>query len=219
MGSPAPERIVRFSGTVRLAHWLLASTFFVMLFTGMCLYLPALSRLVGRPTAKAWHLWSAIALLVGIAVLLLIGNRRSLTGVVRDADRLDQDDVAWLKGGPRRLFDHDDAPPQGRLNAGQKLNTMVMLGLMVVLAISGTLLWLGERDTTYRFGGSVLTHDLASLAIGFLVMGHLYLALVHPTTRHALRGMVVGDVDRAWAERNHATWAMSESVQSAERNA
>jgi formate dehydrogenase subunit gamma len=219
MASQAPDRIVRFSGTVRLAHWLLASTFFVMLFTGMCLYLPALSRLVGRPTAKAWHVWAAIALGAGIVVLLVVGNRRSLTAVVTEADRLDEDDVEWLKAGPKRLFDHDDAPPQGRLNAGQKLNTMVTLGLMVVLGISGSLLWLGERNTTYRFGGSVLTHDLASLVIAFLVMGHLYLAVLHPATRHALRGIVAGDVDRSWAERNHATWAMSETVQRHERDA
>jgi formate dehydrogenase subunit gamma len=81
---------------------------------------------------------------------------------------------------------------------------------MVVLAITGTLLWLGERDTAYRFAGTVLAHDFASLAIAFLVMGHLYLAVLHPATRHALRGMVHGDVDRAWAERHHAKWAADE---------
>ena len=32
-----------------------------------------------------------------------------------------------------------------------------------------------------------------------LIVGHLYLALLHPATRHALRGMTLGDVDADWA--------------------
>ena len=206
-----PDRIRRFSVTERLAHWLLAATFAVMLFTGLCLYLPSLARVVARPTAKAWHVDASIALGVGLVALVIAGNRRALGRFVREADRFDADDIAWLKGGPRRLLDHAGAPPQGRLNAGQKLNTALSLGLMVVLAITGILLLMGERDTTYRFAGTVLVHDFASLAIGFLVMGHLYLAAFHPATRHAMRGMVQGDVDRSWAEQHHATWARASS--------
>ena len=46
----------------RAAHWLLAATFFVMLFTGLCLSVSSFEGILDRPTAKAWHLWSAIAL-------------------------------------------------------------------------------------------------------------------------------------------------------------
>ena len=37
-----------------------------------------------------------------------------------------------------------------------------------------------------------------------LLVGHLYLALIHPTTRHSLRGMTLGDVRADWARRHHA---------------
>ena len=39
-----------------------------------------------------------------------------------------------------------------------------------------------------------------------LVAGHLYLALVHPATRHSLRGITLGTVRRDWAHRHHAKW-------------
>ena len=39
-----------------------------------------------------------------------------------------------------------------------------------------------------------------------LLVGHLYLALIHPATRHALRGMTVGTVREDWARRHHAKW-------------
>ncbi len=209
----APERIRRFSRTERAAHWLLAVTFFIMLGSGACLYVPSLASLVDRPTAKAWHIDAAIALGAGLVLLALAGDRRSLGRTVREADRFDRDDVAWLRGGPRRLFARSGEPPQGRLNAGQKLNTAITLGLMVVLAFTGFLLWEGERDTTYRFAGTVLVHDVATLVILALVCGHLYLALLHPATRHALRGITTGDVDRAWAERHHPKWVTESTTE------
>jgi cytochrome b subunit of formate dehydrogenase len=40
----------------------------------------------------------------------------------------------------------------------------------------------------------------------FLLIGHLYLALLYPATRHALRGMTLGTVSEQWAARHHAKW-------------
>jgi formate dehydrogenase subunit gamma len=214
MGSAEPlgRNIRRFSRTERAAHWWLAATVGAMTATGAVLYFPPFAQLLDRPTAKHLHLWSAIALPVGWLVLTLLGDRRSLGRTLRDADRFDRDDVAWLKGGPRRLLDRRGEPPQGRLNAGQKLNLALTLGLLGVLGISGTLLWLGERDTAYRFAGSVHVHDLATLALTFLVCGHLYLALFHPATQGALSGVTTGYVDRDWARAHHAKWVAAEEL-------
>lgn len=204
-------RIARFSRTERLAHWLLACTFFVMTGSGLALYLPDLSNTIARPTAKAWHLWSAAVLGIGIVVIVALGDRRSLGKTARDLERLDGDDARWLTGGPRRFVTGDDAPPQGRFNAGQKLNASITLGLMIVMAVTGLLLWYGEQDTRFRFAGSVDIHDWASWILIALVTGHIYLAVLHPATRHALRGMTIGDVDREWAAHHHEKWVADES--------
>ena len=39
-----------------------------------------------------------------------------------------------------------------------------------------------------------------------VVLGHLYLALIYPSTRHALRGMTTGSVRRDWAWQHHRKW-------------
>ena len=44
-----------------------------------------------------------------------------------------------------------------------------------------------------------------------LLVGHLYLALIHPATRQALRGITLGTVDAQWAERHHPKWAAEPS--------
>jgi formate dehydrogenase subunit gamma len=200
-------RISRFSRTERAAHWLLATLFFVLLGSGLALYLPALAERLDRPTAKAIHLYAAIALGIGLVAVVLLGDRRGVRRTLRDLDRYDADDAQWLAGAAGRIVTGEPAPPQGRFNAGQKLNAALIAGLMVVMAVSGFLLWYGERDTSYRFAGTVDIHDWGTLVLLFLVAGHLYLAVLHPATRHALRGMTLGDVDRDWALEHHRKWA------------
>jgi formate dehydrogenase subunit gamma len=68
------------------------------------------------------------------------------------------------------------------------------------------LLWLGERDTRFRFASTVILHDGLLYASLALLVGHLYLAVIHPATRHALRGMVFGTVREDWARTHHARW-------------
>lgn len=198
------SRIGRFSVAERALHWLLAGTFLVMLASGLALYVPRLSTIVDRPTAKEWHIDAALALAAGLLGLLVVRWRR-MRAMLRELDRFDEDDLRWLsrmarpwRGGP--------TPPQGRFNAGQKLNTAVVGGLMAVLFATGALLWLGERNTDMRLDGSVIVHDWAAWILTALVLAHLYLALVNRSTRHALRGMTVGDVDREWAREHHAKW-------------
>jgi cytochrome b subunit of formate dehydrogenase len=41
----------------------------------------------------------------------------------------------------------------------------------------------------------------------FLFLGHLYLSLINPKTRHSLNGITRGWVDEDWARAHHAKWA------------
>jgi cytochrome b subunit of formate dehydrogenase len=58
-----------------------------------------------------------------------------------------------------------------------------------------------------RFLGA--PHGLAAGIAAVLVAGHIYLALIHPATRPALRGITRGSVRRDWAEHHHADWVAS----------
>ncbi|HXH88214.1 MAG TPA: cytochrome b/b6 domain-containing protein [Gaiellaceae bacterium] len=200
--APEPAFIRRFTVSERAIHWIHASVFFSLLVTGAVLYFPSLSVAIGRrPLVKDVHLWSALAWVVAVLVVVIVGDRRALRRVLREADRFDADDGRWLTG--RRA-------PQGRFNAGQKVNLILTGVLSVLFVVSGLLLWLGERDTRFRLDGSIALHDGATLVSLFLLVGHLYLSLIHPSTRHALRGMTRGDVREDWAEKHHRKWVEAE---------
>ncbi len=190
--------VQRFSRTERAVHWIHASAFLVLLGSGLVLYLPRLSELVSRrPLVKAIHIDTAIAWAVALALVVLLGDRRGLRQTLRELDRFDSDDRLWLRRIPR---------PQGRFNAGQKLNAALTASLAVLFVVSGFLLWLGERDHRYRFASTIVLHDGLMYVSVVLLAGHLYLALIYPSTRHALRGMTKGSVRRDWAARHHAKW-------------
>jgi formate dehydrogenase subunit gamma len=195
---PGDGFVLRFSRTERAMHWIHASAFFVLLGTGLVLYVPRLSTLVSRrPLVKDVHLYTAVAWIVALAFVVAIGDRRGLARTLRELDRFDEDDRLWLRRVPR---------PQGRFNAGQKLNAALTAAFAVLFSVSGFLLWYGERDTRLRFANTILLHDGLMYVALVLLVGHLYLAVIHPSTRHALRGMTLGSVRRDWAYEHHRKW-------------
>jgi formate dehydrogenase subunit gamma len=195
----APDYVERFTRTERAVHWVHATAFLALLATGLALYLPSLSAAIGRrPLLKDLHVYTAVAWIAGLVLVVVLGDRRRLRQTLRELDRFDSDDVLWLQRYPR---------PQGRFNAGQKVNAALTAAFAVLFAVSGSLLWLGERDHRFQFASTILLHDWLTFISLVLLVGHLYLALIYPATRHSLRGITRGSVRRDWAERHHPKWA------------
>ena len=100
-----------------------------------------------------------------------------------------------------------ELPPAGKFNAGQKINARL------VLLVARGALRLGRSESlaarppcSRRCASSAAPHGLAAGIAAVLVAGHIYLALIHPATRPALRGITRGSVRRDWAEHHHAEW-------------
>ena len=186
MATTPPRTLIRWTRTDRAVHWVHATAFLILLGSGLCLYLPSLSELVSRrPLLKEIHLYTAASWAGALLLVFVFGNRRDLLRLARELDRLD---------------------PDGRMNRRQQLNTIVTAAFAILFAITGFLLWYGERDTRFRFASTLLVHDWLMYVSFVLFLGHLYYALILPSTRHSLSGMTRGWVREDWAERRHPRW-------------
>jgi formate dehydrogenase subunit gamma len=199
---PASRRaryVKRFTLTERLLHWVHASAFFVLLGSGLVLYLPALASAVGRrPLIKDIHFLTGVSWAGAMLLIAVLGNRRAVLQTIREIDIFDRDDRRFLAGRT--------ASPQGRFNAGQKVNAIITAAFATLFFVSGLLLWLGERNTRFHLVGSLYLHDALMYISVVIVVGHLYLSLIRRSTRHSLRGITLGSVREDWAHAHHAKW-------------
>jgi formate dehydrogenase subunit gamma len=187
-------RLRRFTKTERAAHWLIAAAFGVMLLSGG--QVP--HHWSWTTTALDVHVGAAVVLVAGLTGLLLFGNGRALEKTARELRRLDAGDRAWLS--PDRILTRRPAPPVGRFNGGQKMNArLALLGLLGLYSTGIYLLVVGRS----AFGH---LHGPFAFLTTALIAGHIFMAVANPSTRHALRGMTLGSVNREWAAHHFPRW-------------
>src|SRR5436305_10632265 len=78
-----------FARTERTLHWVNAAGFLLLLATGLILYLPRLSILVGRrPLVKDIHFWGGTGWISALVLVAMLGDRRGVLRTARDLERL-----------------------------------------------------------------------------------------------------------------------------------
>lgn len=199
-------KLFRFTLTERLFHWAYILPFTALLASGVLhkLHLQGREGWGGRTFLEGVHRGAALAFILAPLIVLLFGNRKCLKRSYRELTCWKGEDLKWLGLfflGPLR-GDHR-LPPPGKFNAGQKLNALVTFFFALSLTLSGA--WLMALKGT----GALLpflAHQLLVLFFLPFLLGHWFLALFNPSTRHALRGMILGEVEADWAREHHPRW-------------
>ena len=196
-----PATLRRFSRAERWTHRILAILMGLLLLTAAFLFFPELSAIAGnRLLLRNIHVISGFALPVPLIVAAFFVAFR------RDADRhnrFTKDDWTWLRSRDRR----SGRIPVGKFNAGQKLNAAFTLGSIILMFLTGVIMygWLGDNWRT----GATFVHDWLSLIIAVMVGGHMWMAYSDSIAR---LGMRTGSVPTSWARREHVQWADEETA-------
>lgn len=193
------DRVVRFARAERWLHWTNATLFLVLLATGMTLYVPALSRVVGRRVLlKDIHVYSGLLLPVPLLVAYAGHWRGSVRRDVRRLARWSADDRRWLMSLGRR-----GRGSLGKFNAGQKVNAIFVAGAIPLTLATGSIMRFFDPFPLAWRTGATFVHDWVALALLFVIIGHIGKALAEPV---ALRAMRTGTVPARHAERHHPRW-------------
>lgn len=197
------DLLLRFSRAQRLVHWVFTVTFFALAITGLFLIVPGWSGLAVGGTSRLIHRIMAVPFMAAPLFYLLF-DFKGLKRLVSDSFSYDKDDLRWLMHFPRYVlgFAHG-LPPQGRINAGEKLHHAVIILTFFSISISGVLLWFGKGLVgAAMFSWMLIVHDVSMIIMSLLTIGHMYFVFVYG----ALGGMLTGHVSRAYAKMEHVKW-------------
>jgi formate dehydrogenase gamma subunit len=203
---PAANEILRFDRAERHLHWAIAVPFTICFATALVLvtvYNPSPTRPFRE--AVSWiHRLSGICLAI-LPLRSLVRHRRDVSlhlHNMRQAWMWKLDDLKWLTlMGPAAVSHRVSLPHQGKFNAAEKINFMVLTLTLPVYIVTGLTIWFFRPAYV-----SWLVHfSLAALAVP-LVLGHIFMATLNPDTRPGLEGMFSGFVDRRWAKHHYHLW-------------
>jgi formate dehydrogenase gamma subunit len=187
----------RFGLTERFAHWWTVSLFVAALLTGSAMGDEARSG-----TMLTAHVAAVVLLFVGVFAALMFGDHRALLRAARQLVSFDRTDVAWALARVRHPLRRSDEHRWGMFNTGQKLLAWSVGVAMAAVIGTGIQSWsAGGGD-----GGEGGAHSAAVTLASVLLGAHVFMAVVNPTTRPALAGMVFGRVRRSWAAKHHSKW-------------
>jgi len=204
---PAPAtKILRFAKSERLLHWAIAAPFLFSYLTALILvlvYNPDRTRPL-RFLVSTLHRSSGVALIVFplLASFKIGGDIRLHLYNIRQAWTWLFDDFKWLA----MMFlaainDKIQLPEQGKFNAAEKLNFMVLMVTYPLYVVTGLLIWITHINIL-----SWLLHFFMAVLATPLILGHIFMAVVNRSSRVGLQGMISGYVDRQWARHHYRRW-------------
>lgn len=200
---PSSDQLLRYRIGQRIIHAVLASSFLLLLVTGILFLWRPISFLAEGGTSGILHRIGAV-LFMSVPVLYLLLDRPGAKELLVDSFRYDRDDLNWLKHMLCYALGYAvGMPPQGRLNAGQKLHHAGVVILSASIVASGLFMWAAKGSL--GMGGlaiAAMIHDLSMLGLTILLVGHLYFTFVYK----ALSAMTTGYVPRTDALIEHAKW-------------
>ena len=202
--------LLRFDAAERVVHWANATLFAIVMATAFILYIPPISAEVGRrELVVTIHVYAG--LLLPIPLLLgVVGTRwgRQLRADLHRINRWIPEDRLWLRA---KGWKHDRVGriPQGKFNAGQKLNAAFTGGAILVMLATGSIMhWFNHFPLSWRTGATFV-HDWIFIALFFTITGHVLFALAD---RESMNSMLMGKISRNWAKKHAPKWLEEEKA-------
>jgi len=167
-------QILRYRTRQRIVHAIMATSFLVLLVTGLALVWSPLAFLAAGGWSRYLHRIAAVGF-ISVPILYILLDRRGAKEVLVESFQYDKDDVAWFTKMYRYALGRtSDMPPQGRLNAGQKLHHGAVIIFSAVIVVSGLVLWFLKASLSpTMLAWTAMVHDLAMLALTLLLVGHV----------------------------------------------
>ncbi|KVE11306.1 formate dehydrogenase subunit gamma [Burkholderia vietnamiensis] len=197
-----PNLIVRYTPNERSNHWITAITFVLLALSGLALFHPSMFWLTALFGGGQWtrilHPFVGVVMFVSFAILVVRFWHHNV---------LDADDRQWIKQIGDVVNNREDRlPPVGRYNAGQKLLFFTLVACLLLLLLSGIVIWRRYFSFYFPIGvirAAAVVHAAAAFVLIASIIVHIYAAL---WVKGSIGAMVRGTVTLGWARKHHPKW-------------
>ena len=197
LSSGVHDRINRFGTTERLLHWWVVAMFASALLTGI-----ALGDEAESGSLLKLHIGFVVLIGVGIVIALVFGNTMAVLRSAKELLIFDRTDAAFVLDAIRHPA-HRSHVRWGKFNIGQKVLAWSLVGSLAAVIVTGIDSWSAGE-------GASGPHAAAVLVTMALLGAHVFMAVINPSTRPALPGIIFGHVRRTWAAEHHSAWLEKE---------
>ena len=197
-----PDLIVRYTPNERTNHWITAITFVRLALSGLALFHPSMFWLSALFGGGQWtrilHPFIGLVMFVSFMILALRFWHHNY---------LDADDRQWLRQINDVLTNREDRLPEvGKYNAGQKLLFFVLVLCLLLLLLSGIVIW--RAYFAFYFPIEVVRvaaviHAATAFVLICSIIVHIYAAI---WVKGSIGAMVRGTVTLGWARKHHPKW-------------
>lgn len=208
----ARQEIPIYNFQQRTVHWLHTLAFIVLLVTGLLVFIPSLSFLMGgTAVARYLHRVFAVAYII-VPFFFLVTDPEGVRSSLRTIFTWNRDDVQWLKAAPGLYFlgREEKMPPQEKFNTGQKAWYLLVFLATILIIISGLVMWIGRELVGVGLYQVMLTiHDLSMIPLVIMFFVHVYVGVFHPVMASGTlfrNPMISGMTDAEYARKHHTKW-------------
>jgi formate dehydrogenase subunit gamma len=195
--------VPRYNANERVVHWVVAITFLLLAASGLAFFHPAFwfltSLLGGGVWARILHPFIGIVMFVFFALMAL---RYWGDNVIQPYDR------EWKKRLSDVINNRDHNLPEiDKYNIGQKQLFWTMIVTMVLLLVSGVMLWrpyFADAFSIPMIRIAAVVHAAAAFVLMVGIVVHIYSAIFW--VKGSMRAMTRGTVTQAWAKHHHPLW-------------
>ena len=205
------ERVQKYTKPAIVFHWVHTAAFFLLLITGIILFVPAFGVAAQDSWTRVLHRIGAVIFVLA-PLIQIFANPKTAVESIKEAFTWGKDDLGWAMALPRYYFlcDESTMPPQEHANTGQKMWFTMLLLFGPVFLITGILMWFFKYSLPSAvFQWSLLAHDVAFIVILLMFFIHIYMGVIHPIARQhggAFSSMVDGTVSKEYAKSHHGKW-------------
>jgi formate dehydrogenase subunit gamma len=203
-------QVRRFSKAFVWAHGINAVAFFALYITALPMYTEFFDWLYpvlgGPANARLLHRIFAV-IFITPTFIFLIFDRKGFFRWMKELVTWKKRDLQFFTEFVKELFGFKfKHVRQTFFNAGEKVNSIIQIICAILVIASGFPMWLPHLFPKWMVQWGYFFHNVGfGLGIAVIV-GHIYLSVIHKNSRPGYTGVITGKVPAWWAKDHYTDW-------------